>query len=362
MSEYTGQTYTLLINSFQMNFNTFYTLLNNYYQTNLFDSGLRCIIVTFTFMHVQTNKFVYVYLMYEINTDGYIMEVSFTDKIISMNVYFGQEGGLLKTYDMLRIFLNFIIFTSTVFIWYDEKGKLEKKDLNDFGNLFAILLQPTIFANYVICSINVLSFFIKLKFLSYDYTNITKMLSGLNNYEDIQKDLFSTYYWYNILNYVETGLIVALIGRFIMFFWEIDGIRVFTLYIKKAAGKLFYYVFFVVFILGGFSIFANNLWGLSESGFIDIIGSLANVLMNSIGHIKLVENGYDNWNTIYLFLFFVFFIYFLVNTFVGLFLEVYRVTTLMKGHFADRSKDVMGLLDLKKLGKKLLGAAKLVVK
>ena len=118
----------------------------------------------------------------------------------------------------------------------------------------------------------------------------------------------------------------------------------------------------MVFILGGFSIFANNLWGLSESGFIDIIGSLANVLMNSIGHITIVENGYDIWNTIYLFLFFVFFIYFLINTFVGLFLEVYRVTTLMKGHFADRSKDVMGLLDLKKLGKKLLGAAKLVVK
>ncbi len=95
---------------------------------------------------------------------------------------------------------------------------------------------------------------------------------------------------------------------------------------------------------------SNNLWGTVDQRFVDLMGSLSNVLMNSIGHITITENGYDGWNFVYIILFFSFFIYFLINTFVGLFLEVYRISTIRKGHLAEREKDMLITFDVEEIG------------
>ena len=88
-------------------------------------------------------------------------------------------------------------------------------------------------------------------------------------------------------------------------------------------------------------------------------------LLNSIGHIILIDNGFEFWSSLYMFFLFIIFIYFLINSFVGLFLETYRLTGLMKGLLGDREKDFFSIINLNNLNgltKSLINGVNDVVK
>jgi len=349
MSTYTGNTYTMFVNSLDMNFNTFYLLLLNTKQTNIFDAGLRSIIVILFFMHPQTNRFIYIYLLYEINTDGCVLGLKYYNKIFTMNIYFGVDGEKLYIKDIIRLSLCGVILLSTLVEWFLRKSKFDKKNTSSFGNLMAIFVQPILLTNYIMFSLNLFSFLVKFKCLQYDYTNISNIYKG-NVTQSFESDLYNSLGWFELVNNIESGLIFAVMVKFVMLFAEIDSIRVLILYIKNSSYKLGFYIFFLFFILLGFSTLSNNLWGTVDQRFVDLMGSLSNVLMNSIGHITIIENGYDGWNFVYIILFFSFFIYFLINTFVGLFLEVYRISTIRKGHLAEREKEMLIMFDVDEIG------------
>jgi len=349
MSTYTGDTYTMFVNSMEMNFNTFYLLLLNTKQTSVFDTSLRSIIVILNFMHPQTNRFIYIYLLYEINTDGCVLDLKYYNKIFTMNIYFGVEGEKLYVKDIIRLSLCGVILLSTLVEWFLKKSKFDKNNNSSFGNLMGIFIQPILLTNYLMFSLNLFSFLVKFKCLQYDYTNISDIYKG-NLPENFETDLYSSLGWFQLVNNLESGLIFAVMVKFVMLFAEIDSIKVLILYIKNSSYKLGFYIFFLFFILFGFSILSNNLWGTVDQRFVDLMGSLSNVLMNSIGHITITENGYDGWNFVYIILFFSFFIYFLINTFVGLFLEVYRISTIRKGHLAEREKDMLITFDVEEIG------------
>ena len=365
ITTYYGNTYTLFVNSNELNFNTLYTLLLNLQKTPIFSGGLRCVIFTLTFMHVPTNKFVYVYLIYEINTDGYILPANYENNIFIMNVYFGTEGNILLIYDIFRIIFNFFIILSTIYIFNGKKKKIQEKTELDLTKIIIIFLDPIILANNFVSSINIMSFIIKLKYLTYDYTNIKKAFLGQADINQLQTDFFNTNYWYQILCFFETLLIFSLIVTIINFFLEIESVRSFTLYIKKSCYKIMYFICFILFIIAGFTIISNNLYGVKNLNFQFISSALSMTLLNSIGHIILIDNGFEFWSSLYMFFLFIIFIYFLINSFVGLFLETYRLTGLMKGLLGDREKDFFSIINLNNLNgltKSLINGVNDVVK
>ncbi len=266
-----------------------------------------------------------------------------------MNIYFGVDGEKLYIKDIIRLSLCGVILLSTLVEWFLRKSKFDKKNTSSFGNLMAIFVQPILLTNYIMFSLNLFSFLVKFKCLQYDYTNISNIYKG-NVTQSFESDLYNSLGWFELVNNIESGLIFAVMVKFVMLFAEIDSIRVLILYIKNSSYKLGFYIFFLFFILLGFSTLSNNLWGTVDQRFVDLMGSLSNVLMNSIGHITIIENGYDGWNFVYIILFFSFFIYFLINTFVGLFLEVYRISTIRKGHLAEREKEMLIMFDVDEIG------------
>ena len=84
-----------------------------------------------------------------------------------------------------------------------------------------------------------------------------------------------------------------------------------------------------------FIIFANNLWGQYYDTFVDFSSSFQNLLLFSIGHFdsQIFFSIFDDWNITFLFMFYILIVFFIMNSFVGIYLEAYRIIKLNKGNF-----------------------------
>ena len=113
-----------------------------------------------------------------------------------------------------------------------------------------------------------------------------------------------------------------------------NRVKVFFSYLINAFAGIFSYFLLVLFLIISFSFFSNNLWGSHSEQYRDLAGSLTATLLFTIGHFntEAFSLNFTIWNAIYIFLFFMIFIYFITTTYVGIYMESYRLNSLKYGN------------------------------
>lgn len=273
--------------------------------------------------------------MYEFPSTGGILPP--TVKVIPFLLNPLLKESYIGIFDIIRLIFILMIFCLTLKIFFDEK---KLKDEKTSVILFKAFLDSRLITTTLILFLYISCYAIKAIYLTKIPGDIIYSLSN-NGYLKM-----NTYEYYTIVsNYemvviLDTIIIFCLFFLFLLFSRYFVRFNIFLTYILKCIRSVFVYVLIVILILLCEAIFSNNLWGQNYQEYRDLPASFMNTLLFSIGHYQkqVFENQYQNWNLFYTLLFFLIVIYFILSSFVGIFLEAYRLTCLEHGYAYDYRK------------------------
>jgi hypothetical protein len=257
------------------------------------------------------------------------------------NVYADDTGALILIFDILRLVFILLMFIFTFQSIVDAKRKLHDTEKNVTGYM-KIFFQPKIITTIIIMLLYIILFATKALYLKMDSDEIWPQSSSNGFLRSVNKEFYSTVNNFELAIVLETLIIFSLFARMILFFYDYTRIFGFFIYIYNSFKRVASFFMMLIFFLLSFAVFANNLWGQYFDAYRDIASSITNVLLFSIGHFQTQIYGYNYrwWNIIFTFLFFLIFIYFSLTTFVGIFLESYRITSTEIGYsYEYRKKD-----------------------
>jgi hypothetical protein len=314
------------------------------------DNGLRSVTVSFTLSSNFSKYYFYVYSVFEFPTFGGILTGESDVIPFLVNVYDFAEGKSIYSLDILRIIFTVVIFFITFFNFKETKESMSEESQENSIENIKILFSPKILFNILIIILFVIV-------IIYKFINLSKNINdiSLSTYKDGYIELFPYDMYYILSDFeklilIETLLLISLFTRILLMFFGIERIKIFLDYILISARKVLAFLLILVFILLSMAIFANNLWGEYINEYKDFSSSILNILLFSIGHYRNISlNGFQFWNIIFNLLFFLLIIYFFLSTFIGIYLEAYRMNSLLIGYSYDaRFLNNTLLVDLEK--------------
>lgn len=300
--------------------------------------SVRSIIVSQAFYSKSANFYFYTYTNYEIPPYGGILDPQFIVIPFLPNIYKYDYGKLLGILDILRIVIAIILLISGFLNFTKTYSVAQALPLEEKPTIFDILIETNFMTDIYTFVLYLACFIIKLVSLSLNFssslffakTNVNgETISIQNNYE-----LFNIAENFQTQIILECLLIFGDIFKFANIFSLNPRFKLFFNYIVLCFRKTIVYFIVVLFLIISFSIFSNNLWGYYTSDYKDIWISITGTLLFSIGHFNgtAYDNNYMIWNIIYILLFFMVFIYFIMTSFVGLYMECYRLNNLQSGN------------------------------
>lgn len=266
------------------------------------------------------------------------------------NVYLLNNGNLLLILDVLRLIFAILIFLFSLKQFFEQKAKLHATEIN-INSYLRLIFQPQMITTLIVLILYLLSFGTKLTKLNNDVSpyfgtdptqDYRSVLTQVNILHFNLKEFFPMVnnFRFNIIT--ETILIFALFARLIFFVGAYKRISIFFSYVFFSIKNLLMFILILVLFFIFFTIFANNLWGPEIKEFRDFSGALASVLMMSIGHFYagIFLTSHRLWNLLFALLFFLTIIYFILHSFVGIYLEAYRLSSLRDGYsYYERVED-----------------------
>jgi hypothetical protein len=166
----------------------------------------------------------------------------------------------------------------------------------------------------------------------FENTEITK-----EKEEDLQiREYYSIAEAYETVIQLESCIIICLLLKFFCYLSMIPRVQIFSNYLRLAMIKIFpFFIIYIILILF-FAIFANVLFGIQNKNFKDYSSSFLSTLLFSLSHyqteIYTPATPEQNYQVVYVFMFFVIIIYFEMNYFLGIYLESYRLNSLKYGN------------------------------
>ena len=326
---YTGDFYNLYISPEHWNKNSFNFLFEFLMQTELFSKSLRSIVISYYLMNFQTKYYYQFLLIYEFDISGYILKPVVKVNVFLPNLYALDNGSVIYACDIIRLIFVSILGLLTLNL---ITSKLRSANVKLFKKLVITVLQPSVLINLIIIILYLNCFISKMKNLRY---NLQESIIYINKQIDVSPELFPYSYYYTLDTIYETSIVFLLLCRILLFFWFVKQIKTFTNYILDSFWKVMVFFIKVFIILLGFIIFANNLWGQYYDTFVDFSSSFQNLLLFSIGHFdsQIFFSIFDDWNITFLLMFYILIVFFIMNSFVGIYLEAYRIIKLNKGNF-----------------------------
>jgi len=242
-----------------------------------------------------------------------------------------------------------VIMIDTALYFSKEKNKHNESNTNA-KSLLKIIANPRISTSVIVILLQLIVFIIKMSSLNIDPNTIINSSSDNNNFIEQNKTHFSfNAFSFERAQFIQSIIVLILLGRILLEFDYYKRINIFLKYLDRSMTVVIQYFFMIAFILLGHSIFANNLWGQYSDSYRDLASSITSTMLFGIGHYdsKIFKINV-NWGIIFTLTFFLLNVYFISNTFVGIYLESYRITSLKKGYIYDLS----GRLKLKSDDKK----------
>jgi len=299
---------------------------------------VRSVIISQVFYSKQSNYYYYTYILYEIQPFGSVLDPVIVVEDFLPNIYEYKYGNIIHVLDIIRLILVILIGkTGTLYFLkkFNEQKCLPEEEQK---SAFILIFETNYFSDLYMFSLYISAFVIKVLYLSID---LEKELV-FNDYKIDQTQVFwqNNFDFYNIVNKFQTQIILECLlifgGSFkiITLFNVFPRIKIFFLYVGSAFRVVFAYFLLMLFMIISFSLFSNNLWGAYLDEYRDFSSSLTGTLLLSIGHFNrnAFSLNFTIWNFIYIFLFFMIFIYFIMSTFVGLYIEAFRLNSLKYGN------------------------------
>lgn len=345
LAYYLGMGYDLMIDIDKVNTQVLETALDiTYLDSKLWDQGLRAVVVTFAFYHFTSDFYYYITIMYELSSDGSVLPTELSVNYFLTNLYSGTQGQRLRIMDVVRMLISlFLIF----FILKDiiiERKEIYKNNPN--ANLFHVIFRFKTISEFFVVILYCFSFSIKNIYLhdtTYTYWSVSIDNGWLTTPRD---EFFFTLYWFTNDNVIESVIFFIIIWRFFMTFFRLKRIRNLAFFYYHSFIKIstFMVILFAVFI--AFSVLANNVFGSHIEEFQNLPSSITYVLLLTIGHFpgNINKSGQNGCLCIFFFLLCIFIIYFFLSTFVGIYLESFRITSIRKGYSFDKKSQDSQLL------------------
>jgi len=257
------------------------------------------------------------------------------------NIYSYKNGNILRILDIFRIILSFfILITGNLnFIKKYRKNNtlFEEEQVSLLTLIFekSFLVDILSFFFYFVCNIY------KWTYLNYDLEKVVGLIEL--EIENRTIPFQSRFEFYNVLIAFEIEIILECLLIFFFLFKltnflvVLKRLNVFIKYIIDSFFKVCQYFVIIMFLIISFSIFSNNLWGCYLDEYRNLSSSMIGTLLFSIGHFNknAFSINWTIWNIIYILLFFMIFIYFIITSFVGIYMESYRVNSLKYGNSYD---------------------------
>lgn len=253
------------------------------------------------------------------------------------------KGGLaVFVLDIFRLIFIILIFLAVFKKLFDSiKGKGKNKPnskLKDTSpSFFETLFSLDVLLDLIVFCLYIAYFSIKVKNLYKDvekYENTVKTKEGK---EDLQiREYYPIADAYETVIQLESCIIICLLLRFFCYLSMIPRVQIFSNYLRLAMIKIFpFFIIYIILILF-FAIFANVLFGIQNKNFKDYSSSFLSTLLFSLSHyqteIYTPATPEQNYQVVYVFMFFVIIIYFEMNYFLGIYLESYRLNSLKYGN------------------------------
>ena len=316
-----------------------FQILLEVYKPADWSKSVRSIIASQTFYSTESKYFYYTYILYEITIYGNILPpVCYVINFLP-NIYSDVNGSLFRLLDIIRIIFIILIFLLDLKEFSNGYKilKLKSKEQQGTTTLMDFLINSNLIVDFVILLLYFIVYIIKIAFLSTDLISNTDLINSNEYYFQ------SGFEYFNIANnfewelIIECLIIIACLFKFMNLVVLTRRITVFFNYILLAFKTIIAYFFIILFLIITFSFFSNNLWGPNLDEYRDVISSVTGTLLFSIGHFNTssYKFNFPIWNIIYIFLFFMIFIYFILNSFIGVYMESYRLTVLKFGNSYD---------------------------
>jgi hypothetical protein len=313
----------------------FLYLLNTLFssENEFFDEGMRAMTIDFVIYNNINKYFFYINFVYEFTTTGGITAPIINIIPFLTNVYKTGFGKLILIFDIFRLFFSVFMFLITIRTFLAAKSQLHIADQN-MATYVRIFLSPKMITDVAIMIVYLICFLNRVIYLQ-ENPGIINTNSEIGTFELVKKEYFNVVYTFQTVLILETMIVFLLFFRIITFFFEYLRTNIFFTYISRSVSNIIVYLFAVILILFCYSIFANNLWGQDFEYYRDFESSILNTLLFTIGHYHKDIFTNDNWVIFFTIQFFFIMIYFIFNTFVGIFLESYRLNAMENGFSFD---------------------------
>ena len=253
------------------------------------------------------------------------------------------KGGLaVFVLDIFRLIFIILIFLAVFKKLFDSiKGKGKNKPnskLKDTSPSFIeTLFSLDVLLDLIVFCLYIAYFSIKVKNLYKDVEKYENTIKTEGEKEDLQiREYYSIAEAYETVIQLESCIIICLLLKFFCYLSMIPRVQIFSNYLRLAMIKIFpFFIIYIILILF-FAIFANVLFGIQNKNFKDYSSSFLSTLLFSLSHyqteIYTPATPEQNYQVVYVFMFFVIIIYFEMNYFLGIYLESYRLNSLKYGN------------------------------
>ena len=308
-------------------------------------------VVTFTIYNVYTKHYYYISFLYEFSTmtGNAFPKIDIIPFIPDLSKTSG--GKTIKVLDIFRLIIILLISLTTIYQFYlNFTTKTKRNPLNKGKHIKQHSFLSAFFTLEVIIDIaDLIIFFIlfirKRKSL---YQNMTKNENIYieNNYFQLEtKEYQYIANDYQFVIQLESLLIVLLLIRFLIFVNQTSRVTRYFQFLRLILYRVYPYFILYFFFCVIFGIFAQQIWGNHDKNFEFYNKSLLSIIEFSIFHVQKIifkNNNYSIYAAVFTLMFYVIIIYYIINTFFGIYLESYRLTTLKHGMGYDAriSKDI----------------------
>ena len=320
------------------------TLNNTSYEDKEYDyfSGKfqQACVVVLTVYNVFTKHYYYISFLYEFSTmtGNALPKIDIIPFIPDLSKTSG--GKNIKVLDIFRLIIILLISLSTIYQFYLNFTTKTKRNISNKGKHIKqhSFLSAFFTMEVIIDIVNLIIFFIlfvrKKKSL---YQNMIKNenISIDNKFFQLEtKEYQQIVHDYQFVIQLESLLIVLLLFRILIFLNQTPRVKRYFNYLRLSLYRVYPYFILYFFFCIMFAIFAQQIWGNYDKNYQIYNRSLLSVIEFSIFHVqKIIYNNKNNniYAAIFTFIFYVILIYFMINTFFGIYLECYRLTTLKHG-------------------------------
>jgi hypothetical protein len=284
------------------------------------DTSTRAIFINTLIYQPTYDLWIFVDILVEQTTEGVMYPNKLMAVVIQPNIFKRHTGAY--TADIFRLMFSiWILYLYIKNIVSTVDGKKNIAYAYSFLGIIDILLVAIIIFTFA---------------LTFSMNEDEESIYKDQKYKDMTQ-LVINYRNYHIFNVM---VLILVIIRIVMFGTINKRIYILLKTVEYAAKNMLSFMIILIFILSGFSIISMNIWGMYHFMFSKFEYALLSLLLLNIGQgitNELME--IDFYNTVIFYIIFYFSVLlFIMATFMGIYMDAYKMVRFTQGYEDDESK------------------------